>query len=241
MGEVLRGKSLSCADAGVGGGIKELVKHVGGSADLWGALVETVPELAESSAFGSDLSKLYDSHPGFRMWLLGEFALNTPTAMIRDKLVAIRDDQEESGQSRWPQLNKGLLDATKHDLRHEWEPIRQNITARIQTIGVANKNKRVTALVVLAEQLQELMYDERSKTGQLYLHKDYLSVLDQIAKEMGDLGSPTDELAIGLMELATDLAKRIKVSGSGLQTREDEDDYDYDQEPETIEGQFTEL
>ncbi len=209
---------------------------------MWSALTLVVPELAEHSLYCyDDHTKFYDDHPGFRVWLMGEFALNTPTRMIRDKIGNIRDSQEEDGLDRWPQLNKARLDSYKNSSRPEWEPVRQRITDSIQTIGVANKNKRVTALVELSEQLYGLMYDERSKSGQLYLHKDYLTVLDQIAKEMGDLGSPTDEFSVGLMELATELAQIVKVQGSGLQTRVDEDEYDYDQEPKVVEGEFREL
>lgn len=199
------------------------------------------PELAEHSLYGyDDHTKFYDDHPGFRVWLMAEFALNTPNRMVRDKLDNIREAQEQDELDRWPQLNKSHLDSLKHSSRPDWEPVRQRITAAIQTIGVANKNKRVTALVELSEQLQGLMYDERSKNGQLYLHKDYLAVLDQIAKEMGDLGTPTDELSAGLMELATELAKIVKLQGSGLQEHGD-DDYDYEQEAKVIEGKFTEL
>lgn len=199
------------------------------------------PELAEHSLYGyDDHTKFYDDHPGFRVWLMAEFALNTPNRMVRDKLDNIREAQEQDELDRWPQLNKSHLDSLKNASRPDWEPVRQRITAAIQTIGVANKNKRVTALVELSEQLQGLMYDERSKNGQLYLHKDYLAVLDQIAKEMGDLGTPTDEFSAGLMELATELAKIVKLQGSGLQEHGD-DDYDYEQEAKVIEGKFTEL
>lgn len=200
---------------------KELVKDTwkDSTTDLWSALVSASPAVAAAVRTSAPSPKwTYDSYPGFRPWLLVEFALNTPNRLIRDKLREIREEQEAAGHDQWPTMSKAQVDSAKRDMAAEWQPIRHEIEGQIAQVGIANKTRRLMAYQQMVEELHERMWEERNeKTGQLYLLRDYRETLRAVAEEMGDLGQPAEDEREGLLELARDLAGLLKVQGSGLQ------------------------
>lgn len=192
--------------------------------DLWAAIEEAAPEVAQvlqSATASEPHTGKYADYPGLREWLLVEFAVNTPTSLVIERLRAIQEDQIERGYAKaWPTMSKVLVDAARRDMASEWRPIRTRIEDRIEQVGVVKKQNRLMALASLAEELRERMYTERNeKTGQMYLQHDYAAVLRQIAEEVGDLGVAPGDNTGGLIEIARTLAGLVKVQGSGIQER----------------------
>lgn len=210
-----------------------------GAEDLWCALEQAAPELAVVIREHPQVRPAgrYSDYPGFREFLLVEFALNTPDRLLRDKLRTIRDEQVEAGVKPWPPMSSSQVGVARRDLTVEWRPIRTRIEASIEQIGVMRKQNRLLALQTLAEELADRMFEERNeKTGQFYLQETYLKVLHQVAEEMGDLGQPIGDPTGGLMEIAKNLAEAIKVQGSGIQEHIVEAEaYDYE------EGEYAEV
>ena len=194
--------------------------------DLWSALQAAAPELGMVSETLPDHQ--YRAWPGFREWLLTEYALNTPTRLIKSRLETIRSDQEAEGiDTPWPALSKSQLDKAAHDLAKDWQPLRHTLEANIQSVGLLGKNRRLLAYQSLAEQLHDLMFEERNdKSGELYLIKEYRQVLHAIAEEMGDLGQGSADGAVeGLIEIARAMAKSLEVHGTTIRVNDATPDY----------------
>ena len=190
------------------------------ASDLWAAVEQAAPELAVAVRNAPAVPRFkYRDYDGFREWLIVEFALNTPTRLVREKLRNIQDDQMQDGADTvWPTLSKSQLDAARRDLGDEWRPLRHDIEQRIADVGIANKVSRLLAYQQHMEEVADRMWDERNtRTGELYLLKEYRDTLRAVAEEMGDLGKPADDEKEGLVDIAKELIGIIKVQGSGLQ------------------------
>ena len=215
-------------------------KQLGVSPDLWAALQTVAPEIttALDTVPGRNPSRFHAGKPGFKDWLLAEFALNVPDGVIVEKLklvVAQQKDDRVKAADRWPEMNKQQVVAVRRDLASDWHPIRARLVDGIQQVGVASKNARIAALVENAEYIASIMYEERDeKNGRLYLLAEHRSLLHSIAEEMGELGSYESGNQDGLMEIARLLAGVVAVQGSGLQDKGD-DDYDYRR---VLDGEF---
>jgi hypothetical protein len=210
--------------------------------DLWAAIEAASPEIA--AATGMQFAEVgntpkLDGYPGLRMWLLTEFALNTPMRLIKDKLGTIREDQIAAGiEKPWPSVSHTNLLAQRRDMLPEWSVIRHRLQSDIEQVGVINKQARLMEYQSIAEELHERMWDERNdKTGELYLHRDYMAVLKAVAEEMGDLGAPAAEERDALLEIAHALIAKVGVQGSGvIATETDGKVFDYeDGEWKTVE------
>ena len=211
-----------------------------GSADLWSALEQAAPELGVAIRNAEPTPTWrYNDRPGFREWLIAQWAMNNPAAVVADQLKAIIEDQEASGIiATWPPMGKRQLETSRRDLAPEWQPLREVLQSQIAQVGIARKQARLLAYQSLVETLGERMWDERnSKTGQLYLQKPYMDALRAVAEEMGDLGTPADGQMEGLIDIARELVSIIKVQGAGLQENEATgiEEFDYQ------EGVFTEV
>ena len=194
------------------------------SADLWSALVDAAPELGLALAThpGTGAAPEYGDYPGFREWLLVQFALNNPVSLVREQLTAIIEEQNDDGiPTTWPRMGKRQLETARRDLAPLWQPLRRDLEDRIAQIGIANKQSRLLAYQSMIEEVGERMWVERNeKSGQLYLQKTYTDILRAVAEEMGDLGKPADNQLEGLVEIARELVGIIKVQGAGLQDTE---------------------
>lgn len=190
-------------------------------ADLWAALEEAAPEIATSITLtdaSTPLHYLREANPGFLNWLLVEYALNTPTTLIQQKAERIREDQVEEGHERpWPSLRRSQIADAKNKLAASWQPIRARIAGQIERVGIINKNTRLLAYASLAEEIGERMWEERNKrTGELYLHRDYMALLKMVAEEMGEIGDGVGDEREGLLDIARNLAQALNVQGSGV-------------------------
>lgn len=196
-------------------------KVIGREPDLWGALQRISPELAVGAATGVHPGRFYDEYPGFRQWMLVEFALMTPTRLMRDKLEEIREEQAEDGGLIWPPMSKRKLDTAKNDLRDEWRPITARIEEGIEQVGVLSKNRRLLALQQTFEELHDRLWDERDKSNKLYLLPEMRAILRQIAEEKGELGERGETAVDALGEIAKMLAAKVQVQGSGMRDKPD--------------------
>lgn len=202
---------------------------------VWDALKEANPEMIRAKN-----GRYYPA--GFRDWLLTEFALGTYTGRIRDKLAAIRRDQEsdrveDASLVVWPALNKREIDYYHTTYRDQWLPIQQRISQNIENIGVLSKNARLLALLRTANELEQMMYEERnSKSGQLYLIPEYRQMLKQIAEEKGELGEQGEAADSALLKIAETLAGLVRIQGSGVQVIEGEFSYEEDDAEASVQG-----
>lgn len=203
----------------------------------WGDLVANEPSLAVPPVVReTSLRVNFANYPGFMDWLLDQYALGFTPSRIKQRLDLIRDEQAEDGVQQWPSFSKREVDWYRSHLSTQWEPLRTAISRSIENQGVLAKNERLLALLRTANELESMMYDERNaKSGQLYLFSEYRAVLDQIAKEKGELGDVEASTDSKLVELAMGLASMLKVQGSGVQIV-DADNFNYYEE----EGQFEE-
>lgn len=177
-------------------------------------------------------------HPGFKVWMLNQYALGTSTRRIKERLTEIILGQEEHGEERWPECSKRDIDRLRITWETEWLPVQHRISQQIENQGVLSKNQRLLALLRLAEELEEKMWDERnSKSQQLYLIKDYRETLQQIAEEKGELGESEASSESVLARVALTLAETLKVQGSGVQRTTIDGEFDYYDESE---GEFEE-
>lgn len=210
---------------------------------LWAAVAEAAPELAGEVAESHEALEL-EGRTGMVPWLLTQFALNVPSRLIIRDLKRVNEDQEEDGYdylSRWPVLTSRYVDRLRRYYEPQWRPIEARVSSRIENVGVLAKNRRLLALLELAERLRSEMFEERNeKTAQLYLIPEYRAVLRQIAEEKGELGEGEESGESALAEVAKGLVDILKVAGSGLQTVDvTATEYDYDQEGERV--PFTEI
>ena len=210
---------------------------------LWDALKAGVPDIAEAAMVSTNSApaKQLASHPGFRMWLLTEFALNTPDKVIAKEIVAVREQQVADSVSIdnvWPEIPKRQIGWHRRDLVAEWQPIRATIEGQIQQVGVIRKNGRLLALQGLYEQVNALAFSEKNNSGGLYLIPEVRNILKAIGEEIGDLGHEgTGDDA--LKEIALELIDAIRIQGSGVQSQEDTvKTFDYDKD---VEGDFREV
>lgn len=212
----------------------------------WTDLVEQTPELAVPPVVRETaLARSYANYPGFTSWLHTQFALGFAGRRIKERLDLIRAEQEEEGDQPWPLLSKRSIDGYKDATETAWLPLRANVSRNIEAQGVLNKNNRLMALLRLAEELDEKMWDERnSRTNQLYLQGEYRNVLKQIAEEKGELGETDSSTESKLVDLARVLAEALKIQGSGVQVSED-NTFDYweegDYEETSLLGQGTDI
>jgi hypothetical protein len=197
-----------------------------GAQDIWEAMKQDVPEVVALAArpIGRSLSPKYADHPGFREWLLTEFALATPIRTLKQALTDARDEQFADGVANpWPSMNLRQLLTAREDLSPDWRPMRANLESRIRDIGVVNKNRRLLALQSLAEQLSDQMWDERDeKSGRLYLLPEYRSTLRAIAEEVGEIGVQVDERDTTIRGLVEMLSNALHISGMGVQVTTNE-------------------
>lgn len=194
---------------------------IGQAVDLWDALKQAAPQIAQADV-GAPRERPLTQHPGLRQWLITEFALNIPDSLVVEKIDRMREDQMAAGDAPWPRLNKRKVAVLRRDLQEEWRPLRQQVEHSIVQVGVINKNRRLLALQSLAENLADVMFEERNdKTSQLYLIGEYRAVLNQIAQEMGELGMPVTGDGNALLEFAKGLVDVLKVQGMGLQGARD--------------------
>lgn len=209
-----------------------------GAVSTWEAVKDAAPEIAGlMGLLGEDAvmarrsrQETFAEHHGFKEWLLANFALNTPSSVIRSDLAAIAADQEADGiLATWPTMTKRQIDTARYDLRALWAPIEQRLTANIENVGVLAKNRRLMALANLAERVAEMAFTERNdKTGQFYLVPEFRAILHQIAEEKGELGEQGESTTDMLGQIALELAKAIKVQGSGIQTVAGAEVFDYE-------------
>ena len=212
----------------------EKAGDVPGVHDVWAALRVAAPEVVEAvhRAAVRTNSPKYDDYPGFKPWLLTEFALATPTRVITDILEQTRADMITDGsQTPWPKLNDRQLITARRDLEPHWRPLRSQLESQIRDIGVVNKNRRLLALQQMAEAIGADMYTERDeKNGRLYLLPEYRATLRAIAEEVGELGVQVDQRDTTIRGLVDMLSKALDISGMGVQAPTKEPDtapYDY--------------
>lgn len=199
----------------------------------WEALRSEAAELSLTPVRDTALRRDYGNYPGFKRWLVSQFALGITTRMISERLTEILADQSESGEQPWPSLNKRSIDDLRGEWREEWEVARSRINATIETQGVLSKNNRLLALLRTAEELEDRMWTDRNaKSGQLYLIKDYLGALKQIAEEKGELGETENSNESALVRLSQTLADALRVQGSGVQVTVLDAEFDYEEEGE---------
>ena len=211
--------------------------------NLWDTLREGAPDVAKAAMISTGLAPAtqLDSHPGFKMWLLTEFALNTPDKVIAKEIEAVRDEQVADGvaiDNRWPNIGKRQVGWHRRNLITEWQPLRAKLENQIQQVGVIRKNARLLALQGLYERVNSLAFTEKNNSGGLYLVPEVRNILKAIGEEIGDLGregtgdDALKEIAIGLLEV-------LSIQGSGVQDREETvNTFDYDKD---LEGEFTEV
>lgn len=181
-----------------------------------------------------------DDYPGFKDWMLTQYALGTTTRRIKERLFEMRSAQAEQGVAQWPEWSKGVIDSYRSAWESEWLPVQHRISQQIETQGVLAKNKRLLALLRMAEELEEKMWDERnSKSGQLYLIRDYRETLKQIAEEKGELGEGEASTDPVLARIALNLSEALKIQGSGIQDNTIDGEFDYFAEDEE-DGEFEE-
>ena len=206
---------------------------------------QSAPEVVEASrrAMMYSGSPKYGDYPGFREWLLTEFALATPTRVIKQSIEDTRVEQLETGSTPWPAMNERKLVLARAELEREWRPMRANLESRIRDIGVVNKNRRLLALQQLAETLGEEMFVERDeKNGRLYLIPEYRQTLRAIAEEVGEIGVHIDDKDTTIRGLVEMLSAAMQISGMGVQanahasTSNAPTSYDYDRD--VIEADF---
>ena len=211
--------------------------------DLWDALKVGAPDVsraAEISTKGAPATQL-DSHPGFKSWLLTEFALNTPDKSIGKKIIAMREQQLADGidiDNVWPDMGKRQVGWHRRNLSTEWRPLRATLEDQIQQVGVIRKNARLMALQSLYEQVNELAFSEKNASSSYYLIPEVRNILKAIGEEIGDLGYDTsgDD---ALKEIALELIHTLSIQGSGIQTQETTvDKFDYNKD---VDGEFTEV
>ncbi len=211
--------------------------------DLWDALKVGAPDVsraAEISTKSAPATQL-DSHPGFKAWLLTEFALNTPDKSIGKKIIAMREQQLADGVAidiMWPDMGKRQVGWHRRNLATEWRPLRATLEGQIQQIGVIRKNARLLALQGLYEQVNALAFTEKNNSGSLYLITEVRNILKAIGEEIGDLGheGSGDD---ALKEIAIELIGMLKIQGSGVQSQDvTVDKFDYDKD---VEGDFKEV
>lgn len=182
--------------------------------DVWGALIAAAPDLAEQP---DSPTQFWATHPGFRNWLIHEFALEFPSSLIRDKLRSIISDQLDEGVSPWPALNSHDIDTHRRGLRSEWYPIAEQLRDRIANVGVLDKNQRLMKLLGLATELEEKIWEERNeKTGELYLISELRALYKQIAEEKGEIGELGDSAVGALGDIGRMLASAVAIQGSGM-------------------------
>lgn len=184
--------------------------------DIWSALKAGNPELALTVKPPEHLQVVqYANYPGFREWLVSEFALGWPSKRIKEHLDSIRTQQEEDGTTQWPSLSKREVDFCRSDFRDDWMPIRHKLSENIENVGVLAKNERLLTLARMASELEDMMFEERNtKTGQLYLLPEWRQIMRQIAEEKGELGETNITADNVLLELAKVMAAGMRIQGS---------------------------
>ena len=188
---------------------------LGHSTDLWALLQTVAPEITEVVHAG-DFPET--QAPGLKAWLLSQFALNTPTNVIRNDLDQMVADQEADGAPSWPLWSKRRIDQARNRWRDDWTPLTVRLEEGIAQVGVLAKNRRLLALQALYERLAEVVWEERStKTNQLYLLGELRATLHQIAEEKGELGEQGIEAIEVLGDLAKGMALMLGIQGSGIQ------------------------
>ena len=195
----------------------------------WSDLTEQHPELAVPPVVqDSALIINYSNYPGMADWLNTQHALGFSDSRIKARLELIRAEQEADGDQQWPYLSKRDVGAQRRNNEAKWLPLRDSIARNIESQGVLNKNNRLMALLRMAEELDEKMWDERNlRTNQLYLQGEYRAVLKQIAEEKGELGETDTSTESKLVELALMLADAMRIQGSGVQQTSEDNTYDY--------------
>lgn len=184
--------------------------------DMWSALKAGNPQLALVPAPPEYLQVVrYENYPGFKDWLVSEYALGWPSKRICEHLAAIRVDQEADMATVWPILNKREVDECRSTYRADWMPLRDQLSANIENVGVLAKNERLLTLARMAAELEDMMFEERNtKTGQLYLLPEWRQIMRQIAEEKGELGETSITGDNVLLELARIMAAGMQVQGS---------------------------
>ena len=194
---------------------------------VWDALKQGAPELAVPSS-APVAYHWEDTYPGFKDWLCSQYALGWPSSRIKAHLHEIRDGQADDGLLQWPDLGKRDIDRYRSDLRALWVPVRDRLSAQIENAGVLAKNARLIALARTADELEQMMFEERnSRTGELYLVQEFRQTLRQIAEEKGELGEGQGSTDNTLLRIAESLATAIKLQGSGIQQQIVEGEWDY--------------
>lgn len=195
----------------------------------WAELTEQTPGLSVPPVVRETNLRLnYGDYPGFAEWLNTQHALGFSSSRIKARLDLIRADQEAEGDQPWPRRSKREIDIQKRNDAHVWQPLRANVSRNIEAQGVLNKNNRLMALLRMAEELDEKMWDERNiRTNQLYLQGEYRAVLKQIAEEKGELGETDSTTESKLIDLARILAEAMKIQGSGVQLTSEDNTFDY--------------
>lgn len=203
---------------------------------VWDTLKQGAPELALVPAASLSPTPKWDNYPGLTDWLCSQYALGWPSSRIKAHLLEIREGQQEDGAQVWPELSKRDIDRYRSDLRVKWVPVRDRLSSQIENAGVLAKNNRLIALARTADELEQMMFDERnSRTGELYLVSEFRATLRQIAEEKGELGELQGAADNTLLRIAESLATAIKLQGSGMQKQIVEGEWDY-AEDEAVEA-----
>lgn len=176
----------------------------------------------------------FSDKPGFKIWMLNQYAFGTTTRRIKERLDEIIAGQIEDGAETWPSFSRRKVDEYRTVWQTEWLPVQHRISAQIENQGVLAKNQRLLALLRLAEDIEEKMWmdSERSASSQRYLLKDYRDVLKQIAEEKGELGESEHSADPVLARIALNLSEALRVQGSGIQQTIDGEAFDYFPEEE---------
>lgn len=206
---------------------------------LWDALKQGSPELSLVPSGEAPIGTSYDNYPGFADWLDSEYALGWPTSRIKAHLKEIRDGQIADLVPPWPEFSKRDIDRARTERRFTWVILRDRLSANIENAGVLAKNTRLLSLARTAEELESQMWDERnSRTGELYLLKEYRETLRQIGEEKGELGEQGGSADNTLLQIAETLARIVKVQGTGVQEQIIEGEWNYaDDEEATVRSQ----
>lgn len=198
--------------------------------DLWQALRDGNPDLVQAPIENPGALVRFDDFPGFRPWLISQYALGWQSKRIVEHLRSIREEQENDLARQWPDLGKREIDSYRSVWRDDWMPVQAKLSQNIENVSVLSKNRRLLDLARVASEIEDQMWTERnSKSGQLYLIGEYRAILRQIAEEKGELGEEGSTSDNTLVTLANLLSNAVKIQGAGLQQRNVvlENDYDY--------------